>query len=217
MFSCLPLPDQIFSLVNRQWLAPHNADCATPEFMDTINRHPRLPQDTLRQKVGLHANQLALLEHGHLAERIEAWSNNNDGDRIVYVYPLLDKRLIEFSLGIPPDLYVREGYDRYLFRYALGGILPETVRWGDVKREPIRVARGLEIVVQAAQIWLASAITQDWLQNPNRYIDPIALQTLTPKGSSDLEKINHAVILTNSIQVLAAGKRVENLDIILGL
>jgi asparagine synthase (glutamine-hydrolysing) len=201
------LPDQIFKLVNRQSLTPILADCATLEFMETINQHPRLPQDVLREKVGLHTYQLVLLEYGHLTQRIEAWANNGAGDHLVYVYPLLDKRLIEFSLGIPPDLYVRDGYARYLFRYAMGA---EAVRWGNVKGEPVRVAHLLEIGVQAAQIWLSGADLKGE-QEHNRYIDPNALRTLSLKGPGDLEKVIHMKTLMNSIQVLVAGKQVEDL------
>lgn len=44
-------------------------------------------------------------------------------------YPFLDKRLIEFTLGIPLHLKIKDGYYRYLIRNALDGILPPEIQW----------------------------------------------------------------------------------------
>ena len=43
--------------------------------------------------------------------------------------PLLDKRVLEFCLAVPSDLCVRNGYNRYLIRGALDGILPRRIQW----------------------------------------------------------------------------------------
>ena len=45
------------------------------------------------------------------------------------VDPTVDKRLVEFCLGIPNDQYVRDGKERFLIRRAFEGILPEEVLW----------------------------------------------------------------------------------------
>lgn len=44
-------------------------------------------------------------------------------------YPFLDKRLIEFSLAIPLELKIRNGYYRYLIRASLDKILPPKIQW----------------------------------------------------------------------------------------
>lgn len=48
-------------------------------------------------------------------------------------YPLLDKRLIEFTLGVPLHLKFRDGYYRYLIRAALDKILPPKIQWRTTK------------------------------------------------------------------------------------
>ncbi len=43
--------------------------------------------------------------------------------------PAMDKRVIEFCLGIPQDQYTRNGQDRLLIRKAMAGLMPESVLW----------------------------------------------------------------------------------------
>jgi asparagine synthase (glutamine-hydrolysing) len=41
--------------------------------------------------------------------------------------PLLDHKLVEFAARIPPELSLRRGTTKYLFKRAMRGILPETI------------------------------------------------------------------------------------------
>ncbi len=43
-------------------------------------------------------------------------------------FPLLDRRLVAFYLACPLHLKFRDGINRYLFRQAVQGLIPETVR-----------------------------------------------------------------------------------------
>jgi len=43
-------------------------------------------------------------------------------------HPLLDKRILEFCMGVPPEEVMKDGWKRSLFRRALKGVLPEKVR-----------------------------------------------------------------------------------------
>jgi asparagine synthase (glutamine-hydrolysing) len=49
------------------------------------------------------------------------------------VCPLLDKRVIEFCLGLSSSAYNHNGYPRYLLRGALDGLLPEAIQWRTTK------------------------------------------------------------------------------------
>ncbi len=42
--------------------------------------------------------------------------------------PTFDRRLVEFCLAIPTQLYLRDGEDRWLLRHAMAGALPDAVR-----------------------------------------------------------------------------------------
>lgn len=44
-------------------------------------------------------------------------------------YPFCDKRLVEYCLALPADQKLRKGWTRFILRDALGGVLPEKVRW----------------------------------------------------------------------------------------
>ena len=45
--------------------------------------------------------------------------------------PAIDKRLLEFCLGIPQNQYTRNGHTRLLIRRAMSGVLPDGVLWNN--------------------------------------------------------------------------------------
>ena len=80
------------------------------------------------------------LEAGHLAERTAAWAVAGAAHGIRYRYPLLDRRLLAFVLGLPPEVFLpRDGTRRWLARTALRGRVPDAVRRHASKREPARL------------------------------------------------------------------------------
>jgi hypothetical protein len=78
-------------------------------------------------------------ENGHVESRIQSLSQESMGDRVQYVFPLLDRRLVEFAFSIPAQFMFHRGYDRYLYRTAIADLLPETVLWGIHKDEEERI------------------------------------------------------------------------------
>jgi asparagine synthase (glutamine-hydrolysing) len=44
-------------------------------------------------------------------------------------YPFWDKRLVEFSLSLPPEEFCDGGWGRLVLRRAMEGVLPDAVRW----------------------------------------------------------------------------------------
>jgi asparagine synthase (glutamine-hydrolysing) len=44
-------------------------------------------------------------------------------------YPFWDKRLVEFSLSLPPEEFCDLGWGRLILRRAMEGVLPDAVRW----------------------------------------------------------------------------------------
>ncbi len=43
--------------------------------------------------------------------------------------PFFDRDLVEYCVALPSSQKLHDGYSRYIMRHALGGILPESVRW----------------------------------------------------------------------------------------
>jgi asparagine synthase (glutamine-hydrolysing) len=196
------LPDKLHALTERQTTS---RVYTVPTFAKYIRQHRRPLPDVPRSRVGLHANQLALLEYGHLSLRMESWAHCGSYYGITYAFPLMDKRIIEFSLGIPSDMYLQAGLDRYLFRASLKGILPAELLRLKKPREPRRAARWLAVVTEAAQLWFHQANEPDWLEGKSRYIDIRALDQFNSKtGLTEEERIQIAGICMNSIQVLVA-------------
>ncbi len=106
---------------------------------DILTRFPPAPD--YQKRVGKHREMARSLMAGHTQARIEAWSAQGAQDGIQYVYPLLDRRLVEFCLAVPPDLFAERDTTRSLFRNAMRGLLPDDIRMASVKIESARVSR----------------------------------------------------------------------------
>ena len=110
-----------------------------------------LPAKPYRE-TGVRATQLALLEMGHLSGRMEGWAASGARHGIEYRYPLLDRRVIEFSLGLPPEQYVRGRWLRWLMRYALQPLLPPALCWRRKEENPTRAEHEAGIVAEAFSV-----------------------------------------------------------------
>lgn len=84
--------------------------------------------------------QRDLISFGHLATRMEDWAISGARRGIDYRYPMLDRRILEFALGVPVEMFVRGKWTRWLMRNTVDPLLPETVVWDPVKLELERVA-----------------------------------------------------------------------------
>ena len=88
--------------------------------------------------VGVRRVQLQLLWAGHLCARMEGWAASGARRGIEYRYPLLDRRLLEFALGLPPEQFIRGRWGRWLMRHGLRDVLPLEVLWRRIKVDPAR-------------------------------------------------------------------------------
>ena len=91
-----------------------------------------------RRTIGVRRTQLRLLQAGHLAERMEGWAASGAARGIEYRYPLLDRRLLEFALSLPPEQFRRGRWGRWLFRHGCEPLLPAEVCWNRRKADPAR-------------------------------------------------------------------------------
>jgi len=62
---------------------------------------------------------------GYHQERLESWATLGRRAGVRYRYPYLDKRIVEFALSIPSELYFKHGKSRHLYMQALENILPD--------------------------------------------------------------------------------------------
>lgn len=135
------------------------------------------------QRFSVRDSQLAYLRMGHLLTRVESWAVAARGMGVEYRYPMLDKRVVEFALGLPPDMYRKKGHPRYLFRHMVKDFLPEEV-WASVnKYEKNRVETVLRVYKDALASWRVSHLHK---QSENPFIDVARLGALLDKiGASD--------------------------------
>lgn len=92
-----------------------------------INYYKKLKTNSLQEKNNER------ITHPHVSQRLEYCSLIARKYGIEYRYPLLDIRLIEFYLSVPPRLKARNGIGRYIIRRAIEGIVPEKIQWRNDK------------------------------------------------------------------------------------
>lgn len=119
---------------------PHSRWLIDPGFARrTAVRPLRLARFTSVRRAQLQALQWPVL-----AAVLE--SNALDGavNGMAFRFPLLDRRLLEFVLGLPPEQFRRGPWNRYLMRAALAGehgpegpVLPPEIAWRKSKVTPI--------------------------------------------------------------------------------
>ena len=85
-----------------------------------------------------HLQQVRLLQNHHLAARMETWASWAAPHRIVYRYPLTDRRILDFALAVPPGLQVADGARRSLARAALKDAVPGALGKFDAANEALR-------------------------------------------------------------------------------
>ena len=82
-----------------------------------------------RVGVGTRRTQLRLLQDGHLIRDTELLAASGARHGLEYRYPLLDRRLLEFALGLPPEQFRRGKWSRWLMRHAGQSLLPPDLCW----------------------------------------------------------------------------------------
>ena len=147
-----------------------------PEFARRMTPLPR-PSFGL---VSVRRTQLRFLRQGSLLRRLEGWAASGARHSIEYRYPLLDRRVLEFALGLPPDQFRRGPWDRWLMRHALSSpgsgnapdaVLPEALCWSPIKEDPARRDALSDAIVGALPAVRRTLDARATLPSRARYID----------------------------------------------
>ena len=91
------------------------------------------------RRLGTRRTQLRMLRGGSVSERMEGWAASGAARGIEYRYPLLDRRVLEFALGLPPEQFRHGKLGRWLMRRAFDPVLPPEVCRHTSKNDPARV------------------------------------------------------------------------------
>lgn len=89
-------------------------------------------------------NRWRLSTGSHISERTEVWAQIGASHGLAFAFPLLDRRVVEFALSLPSELFVRDGYDRRPFRDAMVDVLPPKVRFRR-RKNPFYPSRWLDL------------------------------------------------------------------------
>lgn len=138
----------------------------------------RLPVRAPVRMIGVRRTQLAFLRDGRLGFQAE-WHARAAEHGIEYAFPLLDRRLLEFALSLPPQQFRRPGHDRWLMRHALRQVLPPEVCYNRRKDDPARFEPLMDAIVET----LPAVRHRILARTPSRasYVDmPSLLERLDP-------------------------------------
>ena len=162
---------------NGQWPSSRTS-LIQPDFAKRLKPMRSVPY----RQIGVRQTQLNLLTGGHISARIEAWAASGAQYNIVYCYPLLDRRVLEFALGLPPEQFRRGRWNRWLMRNALQEILPFEVCWNPSKVEPIRVQAVLDAIPEALEAIKHSLASRPVPPKRAGYVDmPRLVEPLDPE------------------------------------
>lgn len=84
--------------------------------------------EPLSMSADARENRACLITGTHIADRAESWAATGARYGVAFAFPLLDRRVVEFALSLPSAMFLQAGHRRWVFRQAMVGVLPQSVR-----------------------------------------------------------------------------------------
>ena len=135
-------------------------------------RRVKPPSVEPNRAVGVRRTQLWwLLRQGFLSGRMEGEAASGALYGIEYRYPLLDRRLLEFALGLPPEQFRRGRWGRWLMRSATAPLLPPDIRWNPSKADPARYEPERDAFARALPAIRRAILARGEAMARARYVD----------------------------------------------
>jgi asparagine synthase (glutamine-hydrolysing) len=146
------------------------------EFLPQVEAEMKKSRRSVRLSGrSVRSHMLAGWYNNHLQSRIESWATAGINHCLEYGYPLLDKRILEFALGIPAHLFLHKGTGRFIYRKAITGLLPEELIRMNKYLETNRVNH-LTLLIHLACKKFAEK--EDFFSEHSRYIDVEQLRNM---------------------------------------
>ncbi len=134
------------------------------------------PDAALEMAASGRENRRRLLTSPHVTECAEALAQIGARHGLAFAFPLLDRRVVEFALSLPSELFLRDGFRRRLFRDAMTDVLPPAVRLRHQKLAPFP-SRLIDIVEHKNEL-LAKIGAYEENKRVRRIIDLASLRRL---------------------------------------
>ncbi|MFT7262414.1 MAG: hypothetical protein ACI9A2_000469 [Halioglobus sp.] len=141
--------------------------------------------------LSIRSDQLNVGNNLHLLNRIESWSAACEGKNLSYVYPLLDKRIVVFAMGMDSQHFCHNGITRYTFRDAIKDLLPEGIVFYSHKQEPRRAQRDLSVCIAAIDKWKQGRLEAT---HENRFIDESRLHALIDELQTQPNRMDSSIV-----------------------
>jgi asparagine synthase (glutamine-hydrolysing) len=137
-----------------------------------------------KAEIAMHsrrAQRLSRIRGRHLAERMEQWAEHGRQLGISYAYPLLDRRVVEFALGVPHDVLKGRGV---VHRYLQALAPTEVVALG--KPDEVTRVRALQKVLRSALLWVRYDVDAVAARPLARFLDiPKLVRAMRPENMPD--------------------------------
>lgn len=158
------------------------------------------------------------LERPGLFRRIEQWSLLAARYGMTATFPLLDRRLIEFTLSLPSELFLQRGVSRRPFRDAMAGVLPEDLRLKPSKRDltpedALHVATQRDMLLGKLEEWrghprIQNLFDLDVMEDLLRGLPPAddlarILDSARIVDAQDRQALSHAACLRHGFSLLS--------------
>jgi len=119
-------------------------------------------------------------------------------------YPCWDKRIVEFSLGVPPEQFLVGGWKRGLFRRAMEGILPPSIQWRRDKHVFVPDFHSRVLEAKPDILRFLDTIREE--EQVHRYIDinriENQLEHIRPvKGRPEWESMTQGIVMQGVIYI----------------
>jgi asparagine synthase (glutamine-hydrolysing) len=187
------LPDSLYTLTGREPYLLHRAPCIQADFARQYRHEVReMRGPAWRVQPDVSGTICRQLEMGHITKRTEHWASSGSRHGIVYRYPMLDKRLVEFVVGFPSDPIGQPERRRTLFRRAVGTTLPADTDWLVAKAELSTTDALKREHLAAYADWVQQLTPNLAASEANRVVDPHRIRKAVRFGvrSGQLEALS---------------------------
>jgi asparagine synthase (glutamine-hydrolysing) len=149
--------------------------------------------------------QLGMINYYHIANRCDDWYVNGQRNGIIYKYPLLDKRIVEYSLSLPVDVFISSEYDRPIMREITRNVLIDEIRTLQKQGDPMAMGKAILVQKEAMRELITTIDTVASCEDLN-FIDFKELKSDLDRNAEGIT--NHMYYFLH--QVFAAYSFVEN-------
>lgn len=155
---------------------------------------------SLQPKMTIKKHMLAYWKYAHIQSRCESWCSSSIEHKLEYRYPLLDKRILEFSLGVPPHYFVSNGIGRYVYKDATKDLFPKELVWKDYKLE---LNKGEKLLSLYLELFSKYKKELDAIDNNTDYLDIKEFKDLfTSIDYSKIKSNNQTIMQIIELDVL---------------